>query len=988
MVVTDGAGEVVWTSGAVAATAVTVETVVAVLQPRRRYDWALRVRGADGTWTPWASSAFETGPADFSDWTASWITLPARTRLRRTFALGSPVDRARVYLTGQGLVRAELNGTAVNADHLDPTRTDTSRALYRVYDVTDLLTDGLNTLEFVVAAGEWKRAGLDPRLLAELVVWHADGTSTTIVPDASSTTAGSRIAVDEPFYLERHDPLREAQPEWRRLASTAFLQPDGNASSHPASPPARVEADATPPTRVVSRRRPVELSRGGGIRLFDVGTNVAGRTRLELFGALTAGTVVRLVHGEHVGADGRLDTTNLMMPFDHGRERQVVEWVSAGVAGEVVEAWFAYHGFRYVEVQGVADDLELDISVGALHTDLAPNGGIRSDSDTIGALLTRAERTLLNNVHGVPEDCPTREQAAWTGDTASVAEYELAAFHSENFLSKWIRDLVTSQGSDGGLPAVAPDVRSPRLPADPVWGAALHRLLIGHWLHYGDAELVREVLPALRRWARFQLACIGPDGVISRSPISYGHDWLGLEQTPPEVHHTAATIDCLRALVRLEADFGDADAAATWSRHAHRLQAGARSRFYDESRGVFANGSQGAYACAIDAGILTGPEAERAAQRIEDDVRARGNRISGGFATTRTIVRALASTGRSQVIADMLEQPTAPGIGAMLASGPGTFWECWWIDPTNTGTGSLDHVGLGGVFAGWAWEFLAGLTPTSGGYRSFDIAPQFVAGVEELDLHTETPVGGIRFAYRISGDAADCRLDVPHGAVATVVDGQSAREYAGGHHEFSLPVRRTAAVAPPATEPWVAPSIAPVAADVTGPRDLLTDALRSSTARPADNSRLTTLAGLNCMPIPHAQPAGAVVEVTPVGQGPRPAVRIDFSDPLDGGDASFAYALVDLCDDRWQPGSLPRLRVISTDGSARQATAAAWPAGWVRVAVDLDDWPGRSSIAAVEISTEAPPTADDDPVMPRSEDELTGGFHLGEVGISTARRTW
>ncbi|MCC2031507.1 family 78 glycoside hydrolase catalytic domain [Microbacterium allomyrinae] len=986
--VADEDGDRVWSTGRVesSGTSVTVDTT---LSPRQRYLVAVRLQGGDGRWSPWVRSEFETGPSTLADWQAEWISVPARSRLRRSFELRKPVQRGRLYLTGQGLVRSEINGEAVNAGHLDPTRTDAGRALYRCYDVGDILAAGHNDLDLVVAMGEWSRTGLEPRVLAELVIWHPDGTRTTIVPDTEAVVSASRVTLEDPFYVERHDAAVEADPCWVPLAPSARLAP-ADESDDPALPPSVVEPDPTPPAHVVSRVPLVEIGRSAGIRLYDAGTNIAGRSRIEVLGALPRGTRVRSIHGEHVGADGRLDTTNLMMPFDDGRERQVVEWLATGEPGDVVEAWFAYHGFRYVEVQGLPDDADVHATAGILHTDLERSGRITTGSPTIERLLERAERTLLNNVHGVPEDCPTREQSAWTGDTASVAEYELAAFDTENFFAKWIRDLLTSQAADGGLPAIAPDVRSPRLPADPVWGAALHRVLLGHWLHYGDELLVREALPGLRRWAAFQLSCADDTGVIARSPISYGHDWLALEQTPPEVHHTAAAIDCLLALSRLEAEVGDAAASATWWEHVERLRAAARARFHDPDRGVFANGSQGAYAAAIDAGILTGADAEQAAERIEQDVRARGNRISGGFATTRTIVRALTATGRSQVVADMLEQPAEPGIGAMLASGPGTFWECWWIDPTNTGTGSLDHVGLGGVFAGWVWHALAGLAPTSAGYRTFAVAPQFVAGLDDLHLQTQTPLGTIRIAYRIVDDVATIELDVPVGSLATVVlPGTATREVAAGRHEFRVAALRREIFVPGAdSEKWTAPSIAPRAGDVTGSRGLLAEALSDGTLHAQGLGALQTMAGLNCMPIPHAQPAGAVVEVTSGRAVDPPIARIEFLHPLDASDATFLYALVDLCDDRWSRGSRPTIRLIASDGSQLLAAGTSWPAGWNRVAVDVEEWQGRSSIAALEVSLLPPGDAAEDHVMPQGAGESPGGFHLGEIGISQAHRTW
>src|SRR6218665_354652 len=140
-----------------------------------------------------ASAVAHHDPLSLEDSAARWVSVPARARLRQSFRIDAPVEHARLYLTGQGLVRAELNGRPVNADRLDPTRTDASRALYRDYDVSALVVQGANDLDFLLAVGEWSRTGLDPRLLAELVIDNTDGTRSRITPNETARISTSRI---------------------------------------------------------------------------------------------------------------------------------------------------------------------------------------------------------------------------------------------------------------------------------------------------------------------------------------------------------------------------------------------------------------------------------------------------------------------------------------------------------------------------------------------------------------------------------------------------------------------------------------------------------------------------------------------------------------------------------------------------------------------------------------------------------------------------
>ncbi|HWU59178.1 MAG TPA: family 78 glycoside hydrolase catalytic domain [Microbacteriaceae bacterium] len=1005
--VQDAAGEVVWSSGVVVSSATEV-AVGRELRPHSAYAWRVRVADSIGTWSQWAGSTLETGPFEYADWRAQWLAVPHLARIATPFRLEGPIAQARLYLTGQGVVRAWVNETAVNPDRMDPTRTDFVRALFRSYDVTELLRGGENTLDFVCGLGEWARTGESPRLLAELMIWHADGSISRIAPGTESAVAAAQVTVDEPFYLERHD-ASSTQAVPHPFGAPVVLQPAMLPQSS-AVPPLDVSPDPTPPLRRVETFVPTEIGRSPGTRLFDVGVNIAGRSTITLLDGVQEGTVIRVQHGEHVGADGHIDTTNLTMPYDHGRERQLVEYVARGIPGEKHEPWFAYFGFRYLEVRGLPEHARVTVGAYSMHTDLTASGSISTDSPVIENLLATAARTLLNNVHGVPEDCPTREQAAWTGDTGSVAEYELAAFDSANFLAKWIADLETSQQADGQLPAIAPDLHATRMPSDPVWGSALHRMLLGHLLHFGDARLTRRALPTLRRWADFQLSCIDGDGVISRSPISYGHDWLALEQTPPPILHTAGVIDCLSALADLEEAIGEQDAAQQRRLVADDLRTAARRAFFDAETGTFGNGSQGSYAVAIETGILTGREAEAAGERLADLIHERGNRVSSGFATTRTVVRALTMLGRSQVVYDILMQPAEPGVGAMLNSGPGTFWECWWIDPANTGTGSLNHVGLGGPFAAWVWEGLAGLRPTAPGYTKFRIAPQFVDGVTRLELHTETVRGEIAISYSRTGPKAQLRITVPPGSEGTLViagqadaallPGRHAIDIDASEHEPSTPRPR---LAPQASA--IAPvSIAPISADVVGSRTLLDSAeIEPGRANPT----VEVLRALRCMPVPHEQPDHPVLKVLTRQEDPgecAPTVMLGLQTPIPISEVSFVYALIDQCIEGPVRVTSPFLALHLSNGQTRQNSTKGWPAGWNRAVVDTASFDTASfdtapsepahqaddvAIVAIEVGLEYGDGIANNALAlyPNARGNAVG-FHLAEVGFSTRSRTW
>ena len=962
----------------------------AEFRERSTYRWSVRVRDEMDLWSSWSEpSLVETGPFDYEHWNARWVSQPALETRRVVFTPAATVATARVRVAAQGLVRVELNGTPVNADATDPSRTDAVRALYRCYDVTDLLRPGANDWDITLAGGDWGHAGNDPRVLAELVVDTADGQSQAWSPLDARLAAPSEVVIAEPFYLERHDSVaaRDFAPIPAPIEVPAVEHPQSKLQA-----PNGVHSDDSEPIRNVSALSPVEIDRTAGARVFDVGINIAGRMELVVRSAGATGTI-RLVHGEHLGANGRVDTTSLTLPTDSDRVRQATEFVLSGEAGQSCTPWFSYHGFRYVEIEGLDDSVDVTVTAWTHHTDLELTTSLETDSALIDRLLQRAERTLLNNVHGIPEDCPTREQAGWTGDTASVTEMEFSLFGMEAFFRKWLGDLRTSQFDNGAIPAISPRHSDHDTDPDPVWGAALQRVLIGHWHHYGDRAVVDATLPALRRWADYQLSARGPEGVISESPISYGHDWLALQQTPPPLHHTNATIDCLEVLAELEEVVGNVEAAARRRSEADELRAAGRTLFFDPTTGAFANGSQGSLAIGLESGMLTGAAATAALDALARDIRDRGDRVSSGFATTRTVVRALARGGRSDVIMAALAQPSEPGIGAMLDHGPGTFWECWWIDPKNTGTGSLDHVGLGGPFASWALQTLAGVRPTAAGFARFDVKPVFVDGLDRLRLTTSTIRGSVSVAWERRGARIHLEIEVPVGAEADVaVAGAACVILGSGRHEFIVDaparVRQDAAVdsrgaVPVAEVIGQYRSLAPASADVSGGAVWLAAAVQAGSISGQGVAIEVLPDGIACMPIPHEQLTGPVIRVVATEpEGDRaPRVRVQWGAVQDLTDARFAWAMIDLClENTTRPIELV-LELFGQDGTSRRSTARIWPAGWNRVAVDLGSWAGRSAVIAAEVGLHFTGDATEVAQHPPA-------FQLGEVGFSTARRTW
>ena len=133
---------------------VNVSYAGAILKSREICYWKVRIKDGNGKMSPWSEhSSFEIGLLEESDWQGQWIGMEISKNkrnnlaplLRKEFALGKQVSKARIYFSGLGFSELYLNGSKISKNVLSPLFTDYfSEVVYNVYDVTPMLENGNN----------------------------------------------------------------------------------------------------------------------------------------------------------------------------------------------------------------------------------------------------------------------------------------------------------------------------------------------------------------------------------------------------------------------------------------------------------------------------------------------------------------------------------------------------------------------------------------------------------------------------------------------------------------------------------------------------------------------------------------------------------------------------------------------------------------------------------------------------------------------------
>ena len=235
-------GPLMWDSGTVASDAsVLVPYEGEPLASGQYYWWRVKLSTNQGD-TQWSEPGSWSMALDDSEWTASWIgedaisnpgesagsdkdamTRLAARYLRKEFSADKTVSRAMLYISGLGVYEAYLNGEKIGDDVLAPGLSQyDKRVYYNVYDVTEMLASGKNTLGVILGNGRYfamrwksmqnlKTFGL-PSLLAQLNIEYSDGTKAVVASDGSwKVNSRGPIVANNEFDGEEYDALVDGQ---------------------------------------------------------------------------------------------------------------------------------------------------------------------------------------------------------------------------------------------------------------------------------------------------------------------------------------------------------------------------------------------------------------------------------------------------------------------------------------------------------------------------------------------------------------------------------------------------------------------------------------------------------------------------------------------------------------------------------------------------------------------------------------------------------
>jgi alpha-L-rhamnosidase len=566
---------------------------------------------------------------------------------------------------------------------------------------------------------------------------------------------------------EVYDAQKE-KPGWAEFgfdlqaASSGFWQPVLKAEPPTGSMVPMTEE----PIRVVGELAPLSLTTlQDGAVVADFGQNIAGLVRLRL--RVPAGTAVRIRYAEIIRRDGSLNTGNLRSA------QQADEYTARGGEEEYMPR-FTYHGFRYAEIRGIPDLRPEDLRAAVVRNSVA----VRSCFGCTDDLLNRIQRICVwtenNNLHGVPTDCPQRdERLGWLNDLTVRAEEAVYNFDMSRFYRKFLVDIADEQGPrTGAITDVAPYRHYGGQPADAVCSS----YLILPWLlymHHGDRQVLDTHYHGLAAWTAY-LKKNSTNGIVN---YSYYGDWAaaigGAMQdsigngavsaiTPGRLMSTGFLYLNARIMAKIARVLGKEKDAETYDALAELVCEALNRTFLNREKAWYATGSQAANTFMLYLGVVPEEYRSRVVQNLVKDIQDHETHLTTGNLCTRYIFDVLADHGHIDLAYELATQTTYPSWGYMLAQGATTTWERWEYVESGPllGMASHDHP-MYSTISGWFYSYLLGIRPWEPGFKSFTFKPYIPAALSGAHGTIKTVKGDIEARWEQSGAEIRLGLTVP-----------------------------------------------------------------------------------------------------------------------------------------------------------------------------------------------------------------------------------
>jgi alpha-L-rhamnosidase len=826
----------IWDSGKVDSDQSTfVKFMGEPLEAMKTYFWKVKIWDEANSESSWSETQeFEMGLMHDTNWGESkWITLnkdtrtsPHRFRDYKTGRMEAPqavngfpasyfrnemdvtktLVNAQAYICGLGYYELYLNGKKVGDHVLDPAPSNYDKQAYYVnYDITEALNSGKNAFGIILGNGfygqniSWKRDPESDRDLAygpptvKLLVKlrYDDGTETDFYTDETWKENTGPIVFNNIYGGDTYDANFELG-NWTSVDYDDTTWGNAKVTSPKLK---KISANQMPPIKKLKELEPQKVFKGAdGEWIVDFGQNIAGWVKInvkekkdQLIEIIT--TEALLTNGKDIfkgstggGANG--------MP-------QIYKYICKSDTLESWEPKFSYHGFRYAKIKGISSKPDADMIKAVLvATDIQETGSFKSSDALLNKMHSISKWTIVDNLHGIPEDCPHREKCGWLGDAHAFCEYALYNYDMYDFYKKYMEDIRTQMRPTKGhndpeikfqVPTmIAPGKRTSTY-AKIDWGVATMYLPWYNYKYYGDDIIVKEYYEDMKNLTDFYLNFKGENGIMQDGMGDWCPPLWDRRKNPsamecdPIISANAYFYDVLGIMERFANMNNDSAYEAQMKQEKEALKKAFNNEFLvgiPNTKHEWYQ-SQTATVQALQFDMVPENDIENVVNGLAHDiVEVKGGHHSTGIHGNRYIYTVLTKYGKADLAYQILTAPDFPSQTYVMNSGFTTWPERQFIWEEMEGpTNSLNHPMHSG-FAAYFYESLGGIksSESNPGYKMFVVNPEFPSAIKTTEVSVPTPYGTIENEWEATNGALRMNLHVPFNTKAKLVVSSSELE--------------------------------------------------------------------------------------------------------------------------------------------------------------------------------------------------------------------
>ncbi len=778
------------------------------LLPAQTYFWKVRVWDEHNKPSAWSNDEqITTGLFSQKDWNgAQWIgyeDLPDSMRVapcihepnasllgnkclqrpviplfRKEFTVSKKIKSALLFITGLGQYEASMNGKKIGTAFLAPGWAYFDKTvLYNTFDVTQKITNGINTIGMIVGNGFYNinreryfkivTAFGMPKMICNLKIIYEDGTTKNIISDQSWKTSPSPITFTSIYGGEDYDARLE-QNGWN---TSLFNDANWKQALLVTPPRGKMIPEQDYPVTIMDSF-PIKkiLQPKPDVYLYDFGQNASGIVQIKLKGK--RGQTVKLIPAELINEQELANQKASGSPY----------YFSYTLQSDSEETWqpkFTYYGFRYVQVEGAVPDTSANhsllpqiLKLTSLHSrNSNPANGSFSCSNTLfNRIDTLIKWAIKSNMQSVITDCPHREKLGWLEQDYLMGASIHYNYDIYNLYRQIVFDLMDAQYPQGFVPDIAPEyvVFDGGFLDSPEWGSSSVILpwLLYTW--YGDKDILQRAYPMIKKYVAY-LQSKSNNDILSHGLgdwYDYGPNPPGMPQltlngvTATAIFYYDATLLCKMAT----ALHNDAD-VATYQQLAAKIRMSFNSKFFNSSTNIYATGSQTAMAMPLAVGLVNDANKKEVLKNLMDSIYANNKALTAGDIGFHFLIKALDEGGASQLIYDMNNRDDVAGYGFQLKKGATALTESW----AALEEVSNNHLMLGHIME-WFYSGIAGIgqEENSVAFKHICIRPQPVGNLTFAKGSFHSPYGWITTNWKKETNRFYLHVTIPVNAIANV----------------------------------------------------------------------------------------------------------------------------------------------------------------------------------------------------------------------------